>query len=64
MTINSDLILRQAQVQRLTLDPNRAVELAEEARALIDNAFVASEAAIFEDDPDRFLSVLWELRDR
>lgn len=64
MPIDPDLILRQAiEVQRLKLDPRRAAELAEETQALIDNAFRASQSAQFEDDPDRFVSVLWELRD-
>lgn len=64
MTIDSDLILRQARdIQRLALDPARAAELAEETRALIENVLAASQAAVFEDDPDRFVSLLHALRD-
>ena len=64
MTITSDLILSEAlELQRLTLDPRRAAELAEEVRALVDNALRAGEGAEFDDEPDRFLYVLLALRD-
>jgi hypothetical protein len=65
MAIDAELILREAhEVQRMQIDRSRAGELAEEARALFDSAFLAAEHAAFEDDPDRFVSLLWELRER
>jgi hypothetical protein len=64
MPIDMNLILRFAgDVQRLELDVSRAVELAEEAKALCESALVAGERAEFDDDPDRFAGLLWQLRD-
>ena len=65
MPIDPDLILSAArEVQRVELDPARAAELAEEAQALFESALTAGEHAEFDDVPDRFVSLLWDLRDR
>ena len=65
MPIDTDLILRLAsEVQRVELDRSRAAELAEEAQAFFESALIAGERADFDDDPDRFPSLLWQLRDR
>ena len=64
MPIDTDLILRQArELQRLEVAPARAAELAEEVRALLDNAVRAAQDAQFDDEPDRFLYLLSALRD-
>jgi hypothetical protein len=64
MPIDTDLILRQAsEVQRVQLERMRAAELAEEVQSLFDSALIAGERAEFDDDPDRFVSLLWELRE-
>jgi hypothetical protein len=65
MPIDADLILRHAsEVQRVQLERARAAELAEEAQSLFDSALLAGERAQFDDDPDRFVRLLWELRDQ
>jgi hypothetical protein len=64
MPIDADLILRQAhELQELGVSPARAAELAEELRALVANVLGAAQDAQFDDEPDRFLCVLSELRD-
>ena len=64
MPIDADLILRYvSEVQRVQFERARAAELAEEAQSLFDSALIAGERAGFDDDPDRFVSLLWELRD-
>jgi hypothetical protein len=65
MPIDTDLILRHAsEVQRIQLERARAAELAEEAQSLFDSAQIGGERAEFDDNPDRFVSLLWELRDQ
>jgi hypothetical protein len=64
MTIDADLIGRQArEFQELEVAPARAGELAQELRALVDNALRAAQDAQFDDEPDRFLYLLSALRD-
>lgn len=65
MPIDAKLILQQAQqIQELELDPARAAELAYEMRSLIDDVHAAAQTALFDDEPARFVSLLYQLRDR
>ena len=65
MPIDPDLMLRAArEVQRVELDRSRADELVEEAQGLFESGLAAGERADFDDIPDRFVSLLWKLRDR
>jgi hypothetical protein len=65
MTIDADLILRQArELQRLSLAPPRAQELARETSDLVEAALAAATGTEFENEPEEFLAVLSELRER
>jgi len=62
VSVDAELILRQAQEQHLQLDPARAAELAREVSGLSASAFAVSKASRFEDEPANFLACLSAFR--